>query len=126
MGQTSTPATEPERVVKEVRRATRRRFSAEEKIRIVLAGLRGEDSIAELAAARGSSRTSITDGRRSSSRRAKSGSPAIPRERRVALARAIQGAPCPPTGSSGRLHDLLRDLTEVFPHTAGNYTEISA
>jgi transposase len=34
--------------VKEIRRATRRQFSAEEKIRIVLTGLRGEDSIAEL------------------------------------------------------------------------------
>jgi len=31
-----------------IRRATRRQFSAEEKIRIVLSGLRGEDSIAEL------------------------------------------------------------------------------
>ena len=38
----------PEQVVKEIRRATRRQFSAEEKIRIVLSGLRGEDSIAEL------------------------------------------------------------------------------
>ena len=37
-----------EQVVKEMRRATRRLFSAEEKIRIVLSGLRGEDSIAEL------------------------------------------------------------------------------
>ena len=37
-----------DRVVKEIKRQTRRRFSAEEKIRIVLAGLRGEDSIAEL------------------------------------------------------------------------------
>jgi transposase len=34
--------------VKAIRRATRRQFSAEEKIRIVLSGLRGEDSIAEL------------------------------------------------------------------------------
>ena len=34
--------------VKDIRRATRRHFSAEEKIRIVLDGLRGEDSIAEL------------------------------------------------------------------------------
>lgn len=49
MGQTSRPASAPaDRVVKEIRRATRRQFSAEEKIRIVLAGLRGEDSIAEL------------------------------------------------------------------------------
>ena len=37
-----------ERVVKDIRRQTRKRYSAEEKIRIVLAGLRGEDSIAEL------------------------------------------------------------------------------
>ena len=37
-----------DRVVKDIKRQTRRRFSAEEKIRIVLAGLRGEDSIAEL------------------------------------------------------------------------------
>ena len=49
MGQKSGPVKEPaERVVREIRRATRRQFSAEEKIRIVLTGLRGEDSIAEL------------------------------------------------------------------------------
>ena len=44
-----------------IRRATRRQFSAEEKIRIVLSGLRGKDSIAELCVARGSSRTSIIE-----------------------------------------------------------------
>jgi len=37
-----------EEIVKNIRRATRRRHSAEEKIRIVLDGLRGEISIAEL------------------------------------------------------------------------------
>jgi transposase len=37
-----------ERVLKDVRRATRKHYSAEDKIRIVLEGLRGEDSIAEL------------------------------------------------------------------------------
>ena len=37
-----------ERLVKDIRRATRRQYSAEEKIRIVLDGLRGEHSIAEL------------------------------------------------------------------------------
>jgi transposase len=37
-----------ERVLKDIRRATRKHYSAEEKIRIVLDGLRGEDSIAEL------------------------------------------------------------------------------
>ena len=36
------------RVVKDIRRATRKQYSAEEKIRIVLDGLKGEESIAEL------------------------------------------------------------------------------
>ncbi len=39
---------EADKLVRAIKRATRRKFSAEEKIRIVLAGLRGEDSIAEL------------------------------------------------------------------------------
>jgi len=37
-----------EAAVREIRRRTRRRFSAEEKVRVVLEGLRGEESIAEL------------------------------------------------------------------------------
>lgn len=37
-----------EKQVKDIRRKTRRKFSSEEKIRIVLDGLRGEYSIAEL------------------------------------------------------------------------------
>ena len=49
MRQKSVPARAPaEQVIKDIRRATRRHFSAEDKIRIVLEGLRGEDSIAEL------------------------------------------------------------------------------
>src|SRR3954463_10539791 len=44
----STPKTPAEKVVKDIRRATRKHYSAEDKIRIVLDGLRGEDSIAEL------------------------------------------------------------------------------
>ncbi len=44
-GQPNTPA---EVLVRDIRRATRKHHSAEEKIRIVLSGLRGEDSIAEL------------------------------------------------------------------------------
>ncbi len=42
------PESPSERLVKNIRRATRKRHSSEEKIRIVLEGLRGEDSIAEL------------------------------------------------------------------------------
>ena len=37
-----------ERVIRDIRRKTRKRYGSEEKIRIVLDGLRGEDSIAEL------------------------------------------------------------------------------
>ena len=49
MKQTSGPAKEPaETVVRDIRRATRRHFSAEEKIGVVLEGLRGEESIAVL------------------------------------------------------------------------------
>ena len=45
------PAERPEsseRIIRDIRRKTRKQYSAEEKIRIVLDGLRGEDSIAEL------------------------------------------------------------------------------
>ena len=49
MRQKSVPVREPAtQVLKNIRRATRRHFSAEDKIRIVLEGLRGEESIAEL------------------------------------------------------------------------------
>ncbi len=37
-----------EHIIKDIKRKTRKQYSAEEKIRIVLDGLRGEDSIAEL------------------------------------------------------------------------------
>jgi len=43
-----TPKPSAEQVVKDIRRRTRKHHSAEEKIRIVLEGLRGEESIAEL------------------------------------------------------------------------------
>ena len=49
MKQKSVPGKPPaEQVLKDIRRQTRRHYSAEEKIRIVLEGLRGDDSIAEL------------------------------------------------------------------------------
>ena len=46
--QTRSPKEPAEKVVRDIRRATRKHYSAEEKIRIVLEGLRGEGSIAEL------------------------------------------------------------------------------
>ena len=49
MGEHSEPVEAPaEQVIKEIRRAPRRQFSAAEEIGIVLSGLRGEDSIAAL------------------------------------------------------------------------------
>ena len=49
MRQQTRASKEPaEKVVQDIRRATRKHYSAEEKIRIVLDGLRGESSIAEL------------------------------------------------------------------------------
>ena len=44
----STPETPSERLVRDIRRATRKQYSAEDKIRIVLDGLRGDATIAEL------------------------------------------------------------------------------
>jgi transposase-like protein len=49
MKQKSAPDKGPaEQVLKDIRRQTRRQYSAEEKIRIVLEGLRGEENISEL------------------------------------------------------------------------------
>jgi transposase len=38
----------PESAVREIKRKTRRKFNSEEKIRIILEGLKGEDSIAAI------------------------------------------------------------------------------
>ena len=48
MRRKSEPQESAEQHIKNIRRATRKKYSTEEKIRIVLSGLRGEDSIAEL------------------------------------------------------------------------------
>lgn len=66
------PSEAAEKRGRDIKRATQRRFSADDKIRIVIAGLRGEDSIVEPV----SNRTSITAGRRSSLKRGRSGAPA--------------------------------------------------
>ena len=49
MRQKSGPrGTASQKVVKDIRRATRKHYSAEEKIRVVLDGLRGKEMIAEI------------------------------------------------------------------------------
>ena len=40
--------TSPESIIRDIKRKTRRKFTVEEKIRIVLEGLRGEESITDL------------------------------------------------------------------------------
>ena len=52
-----TPEPTADRVVRDIRRKTRKHHSTEEKIRIVLSGLRGEDSIAELCRREGISQS---------------------------------------------------------------------
>ena len=48
MGKKVSEKASAEATIKTIRRKTRRKYSAEEKIRIVLEGLRGEENIAEL------------------------------------------------------------------------------
>jgi transposase-like protein len=61
-----------EKAVRGIRRKTRRRFSAEEKIRFVLEGLRGEESIASLCRREGIAANLFTRGARNSSKLARS------------------------------------------------------
>ena len=83
MKQKSGPGKAPaEQVLKDIRRQTRRQYSAEEKIRIVLEGLRGEENISELCRREGIAAS--TAGPRSSWRPAN------------ADWRAIRRAPQPP------------------------------
>jgi transposase-like protein len=59
-----------DKLVRGIKRKTRKQYSAEEKIRIVLAGLRGEESIAALCRREGSARACTIRGRRNSLKRA--------------------------------------------------------
>ena len=49
----STPDTPSEQLVRDIRRATRKQYSAEEKIRIILEGFRGDATMAELCCREG-------------------------------------------------------------------------
>jgi transposase len=86
MRQKSGPEKQPaEEAIKDIRRATRRHFSAEEKICVVLEGLRGEESIAELCRREGIASSMYMAGQKSSWRPANGG------------CRATQRAPRPRT-----------------------------
>ncbi len=79
MRQKAVPQTSSaEKTIKDIRRATRKHYSAEDKIRIVLEGLRGEDSIAAICRREGSPRAFIIAGRKNSSRQARSALQATP------------------------------------------------
>ena len=71
--------------IKDIRRATRKQYSAEEKIRIVLDGFRGEESIAELCRREGIAQSIYYKWRMSFLRLVNAGLPAI---RPVRLLRA--------------------------------------
>ena len=81
-------------MLKDIRRQTRRQYSAEEKIRIVLEGLRGEETSPSCAAGRASPPRCIMAGRRSSSRPAS-----------AALARRA--------ATSGEVKDLRRETAAL-------------
>ena len=74
---TGTRKSPGEKIVKDIKRATRKQYSSEEKIRIVLDGLRGEDSIAELCRREGTSQGICYNVRKTSWKRARSGWQAI-------------------------------------------------
>ena len=70
-----------EQVIKDIRRATRKQYSAEEKIRIVLEGLRGEESIAALCRREGAP---MIDCQQNTGHLAFMGAAEIPRQQFVA------------------------------------------
>ena len=81
MKQKSGPGKAPaEQVLKDIRRQTRRQYSAEEKIRIVLEGLRGEENISELCRREGIAASMYYGWSRSSCRPASADWPVTLRE----------------------------------------------
>jgi transposase-like protein len=104
-----------EKTVRDIRRATRRHHSAEEKIRIVLEGLRGEDSIAELCRKEGINQNLYYRWSRSSWRRARNGSPAT---RRVTPRRRQAQSDWPGTylGGGGDPNNLANAIHAISMH----------
>ena len=59
-----------EATVREIRRKTRKKYTAEEKVRIVLEGLRGEEKLPSCVAGKASTKICITSGAKNSLKRA--------------------------------------------------------
>ena len=87
----STPASS-ETLVRNIRRATRKHHAAEEKIRIVLDGLRGETSIAELCRREGIAESMYYSWSKEFWRPASAGSPATRRGLRRPMRSSSSGA----------------------------------
>ena len=71
-----------ERTVRDIRRKTRKKYTAEEKMRVVVSGLRGEESIAALCRRAGIAEGLYYSGSKAFWKRARSGSPATPGAKR--------------------------------------------
>ena len=87
----STPASS-ETLVRNIRRATRKHHAAEEKIRIVLDGLRGESSIAELCRREGIAESMYYSWSKEFLEAGKRGSPATRRGPRRPMRSSSSGA----------------------------------
>ncbi|GEM_PF-2067269 len=113
-----------EKTVQDIRRATRRHYSAEEMIRIVLEGLRGEDSLAELCRWEGVIPIFTIAGRRNCLKQVKNGLRVTRFEKR----RPIKSKPCClwrtvyfkkcMIGDGGTIHEVY-SLRKVPDHSAG-------
>ncbi len=75
----------PGSIVREIKRRTRRKFNPEEKIRIILEGLNGEDSISGIVVERALLRVCITNGARLFCKPANAGSKGIRFVKRTAM-----------------------------------------
>ena len=75
--ESQTRQTDASKAIKDTRRAPRKQYSAEEKMRILLDGLRGEETIAVLCRCEGIAQSIFTNGRRRFSKLANDDLPEI-------------------------------------------------
>ena len=97
-----------ERTVRDIRRTTRRQHSAEEKGRIVIARLRGEDNIAELCRKEGINQNLYCRSSKEVLEASKKRLAGIPRAKRPATRSSYPGAGASAQGAAGRVSVTLR------------------